>query len=166
MDWIHLAQNRLVGGGGSCQHGNECSGFIKCWEILDYLSDCWLLENVSAPWSSLMFASTGIGVQACCEFSLRCATRKSSQVHSLDSERVGPWRLRKPSNSKIWSWVPWDSEPRITVLAKASINLAVGIPRALFLACEYIWLLQLHLVSKWMRRALPLLPQISSAREV
>jgi hypothetical protein len=27
--------------------------------------------------------------------------------------------------SKIWSWVLWDSEPRITVLARASSNLAV-----------------------------------------
>jgi hypothetical protein len=28
--------------------------------------------------------------------------------------------------SKIWSWVPWDLEPGITALAKASSNLAVS----------------------------------------
>jgi hypothetical protein len=32
-------------------------------------------------------------------------------------------RLPEPSESKIWSWVPWDSEPRITVLARARSNL-------------------------------------------
>jgi hypothetical protein len=31
-----------------------------------------------------------------------------------------------PQHSKIWSWVLWDSEPRITVLARASSNLAVS----------------------------------------
>jgi hypothetical protein len=30
MDWIDLAQDR-----GSCEHGNETSGSIKCWEILE-----------------------------------------------------------------------------------------------------------------------------------
>jgi hypothetical protein len=29
-------------------------------------------------------------------------------------------------DSKIWSWVPWDSEPRIAVLLMASSNLAVS----------------------------------------
>jgi hypothetical protein len=32
VDWIHLAQGRD-------EHGNETSGFIKCAEFLDYLSD-------------------------------------------------------------------------------------------------------------------------------
>jgi hypothetical protein len=36
MDWIHLAQDRQVA--GSCEHGNEPSGSIKCGEFLDYLS--------------------------------------------------------------------------------------------------------------------------------
>jgi hypothetical protein len=36
---------------GSCEHGNEPSGFIKCWEILQWLSDWWLLKKGSAPWS-------------------------------------------------------------------------------------------------------------------
>jgi hypothetical protein len=36
------------------------------------------------------------------------------------------WELPEPSDSKIWSWVPWDSEPRITVLARAISNLAVS----------------------------------------
>jgi hypothetical protein len=26
------------------------------------------------------------------------------------------WRLPGPSDNRMWSWVPWDSEPRITVL--------------------------------------------------
>jgi hypothetical protein len=30
MDWIDLAQDR-----DQCEHGNEPSGSIKCWEILE-----------------------------------------------------------------------------------------------------------------------------------
>jgi hypothetical protein len=29
MDWIDVAQE------GSCKHGNEASGSIKCWEVLE-----------------------------------------------------------------------------------------------------------------------------------
>jgi hypothetical protein len=32
--------------------------------------------------------------------------------------------LPQPSDSKIWSWLQWYSEPKITVLARASSNLA------------------------------------------
>jgi hypothetical protein len=39
---------------GSCEHGNEPSGSIKCGEFLDWLSDFQLLEEVSAPWSWLV----------------------------------------------------------------------------------------------------------------
>jgi hypothetical protein len=31
---------------GSCEHGNEGSGFIKCWEILEQLSN-WRLLKIS-----------------------------------------------------------------------------------------------------------------------
>jgi predicted deacylase len=37
---------------GSCEHGNELSGSIKCWEILEWLSDWQLLKKDSAPWIS------------------------------------------------------------------------------------------------------------------
>jgi hypothetical protein len=39
---------------GSCQHGNELSGSVKCWEVLEQLSDWWLLKKGSAPWSELV----------------------------------------------------------------------------------------------------------------
>jgi hypothetical protein len=43
---------------GSCEHGNEPSGFIICWEILECLRHCWLLKKGSAQWSCLvMFQS-------------------------------------------------------------------------------------------------------------
>jgi hypothetical protein len=35
-------------------NGNEISGLIKYWEILDYLSAWCLLKNDSAPWSYLL----------------------------------------------------------------------------------------------------------------
>jgi hypothetical protein len=34
MDWIDLAQDRDPVE-GSCEHGNEPSGSIKCWEVLE-----------------------------------------------------------------------------------------------------------------------------------
>jgi hypothetical protein len=35
------------------------------------------------------------------------------------------WRFLEPSDSKIWPLVPWNSEPRMIVLARASINSVV-----------------------------------------
>jgi hypothetical protein len=34
-----------------CEHGNEHTGSIKCWEILEQLSDWWFLKKDSDPWS-------------------------------------------------------------------------------------------------------------------
>jgi hypothetical protein len=34
MDWIDLAQDRDQWR-GYCEHGNEPSGSMKCWEILE-----------------------------------------------------------------------------------------------------------------------------------
>jgi hypothetical protein len=39
---------------GSCEHGNEPLGSVKCWEILEWLSDWRLLKMDSAPWSLLL----------------------------------------------------------------------------------------------------------------
>jgi hypothetical protein len=39
---------------GSYEHGNEPSGFIKCWKILEQLSDWQLLIKDSTPWSWLV----------------------------------------------------------------------------------------------------------------
>jgi hypothetical protein len=45
MDWIDLAQDRE----GSCEHANEPLGFIKCWEVLEWLRNWQLLKKGSAP---------------------------------------------------------------------------------------------------------------------
>jgi hypothetical protein len=34
---------------GSCEHGNELSGSIKCWEVLEGLHNYRLLKKGSAP---------------------------------------------------------------------------------------------------------------------
>jgi hypothetical protein len=34
---------------GSCEHGNELSGSIKCWEVLEQLHNWKLLKKGSAP---------------------------------------------------------------------------------------------------------------------
>jgi hypothetical protein len=36
---------------GSCEDGNKTYGSIKCWEILEELSDWRLSKKGSAPWS-------------------------------------------------------------------------------------------------------------------
>jgi hypothetical protein len=36
VDWINLAQGRGQWR-GSCEHGDEPSGSIKCWEVLEWL---------------------------------------------------------------------------------------------------------------------------------
>jgi hypothetical protein len=35
---------------GSCGHGNAPSGSVKCWEILEQLSDWPILKKCPAPW--------------------------------------------------------------------------------------------------------------------
>jgi hypothetical protein len=37
----------------SCEHGNESSGFIKRWDILEWLHNWWILKKGSSPWSYL-----------------------------------------------------------------------------------------------------------------
>jgi hypothetical protein len=46
MDWIHLAEVRGPVA-GSCEHGNGSSGFIKCSDILEWLSG-WLLLKMDS----------------------------------------------------------------------------------------------------------------------
>jgi hypothetical protein len=43
-DWMDMAQDR-----GSCEHGIEPSGSIKCWEVFEGLHNWWLLKKGSAP---------------------------------------------------------------------------------------------------------------------
>jgi hypothetical protein len=40
--------------GGSFEHGNKTSGFIKYYELLEWLSDWRLLLKGSAPWIYLV----------------------------------------------------------------------------------------------------------------
>jgi hypothetical protein len=47
VDWVDLAQEGPVE--GSCEHGDEPSGSIKCWEVLEWLHNWRLLKKVSAP---------------------------------------------------------------------------------------------------------------------
>jgi hypothetical protein len=34
---------------GSCEHGNEPSDSIKCWEVREWVHSWWLLKKGSAP---------------------------------------------------------------------------------------------------------------------
>ena len=36
---------------GSCEHGDERTGSVKCREFIDYLKNCWLLGKNYATWS-------------------------------------------------------------------------------------------------------------------
>jgi hypothetical protein len=46
MDWIDLAQGPVK---GSFEHGNEPSGSLKCWEVLEWMHNWQLLRKGSAP---------------------------------------------------------------------------------------------------------------------
>jgi hypothetical protein len=48
VDWMDMVQDRdqLQ---GSCGHGIEPSGSIKCWEVLEWLHNWPLLKKGSAP---------------------------------------------------------------------------------------------------------------------
>jgi hypothetical protein len=47
MDWIDLAHYRDQW--RCCEHGDEPSGSIKCWVVLEWLHNCRLLKKGSAP---------------------------------------------------------------------------------------------------------------------
>jgi hypothetical protein len=45
MDWIDLAQVPVE---GPCEHGDEPSSSLKCWEALEWLHDWQVLKKGSA----------------------------------------------------------------------------------------------------------------------
>jgi hypothetical protein len=47
-EWTGVICLRIGTSGGSCEDGNEPSGSIKCWEILEYLLNLRLLTKASA----------------------------------------------------------------------------------------------------------------------
>jgi hypothetical protein len=51
--WAGLMWLRIGTSGGFVWSGNEPSGSVWNWEILEWLSDWWLLRKASAPWSYL-----------------------------------------------------------------------------------------------------------------
>jgi hypothetical protein len=44
VNWIDLAQDKDQWG-GSCEHGDEPSGFLKCWEVPEWLHNWQLLRK-------------------------------------------------------------------------------------------------------------------------
>jgi hypothetical protein len=42
---------------GSCEHGNEPSGSMKYWAFLEWVSNCWLLKEDSAPYTDEGFCN-------------------------------------------------------------------------------------------------------------
>jgi hypothetical protein len=49
LDWYGSGYGPVE---GCCEHGNEPSGSIKCWEVLEWLHNWRLLKKSSAPWVS------------------------------------------------------------------------------------------------------------------
>jgi hypothetical protein len=44
MDWLRIGTSK-----GSCEHGDESSGSLKCPEVPEWLHNLQLLRNGSAP---------------------------------------------------------------------------------------------------------------------
>jgi hypothetical protein len=69
MVWIGLI---WLGKGpveGSCEHGNESSVSIKCWEVLELLHNWKLLKKCTAPWV--------------CEWVSACASLRDRYLYRL-----------------------------------------------------------------------------------
>jgi hypothetical protein len=51
MGWYRLNQSGsgLAPVEGSCEHGDEPSGFLKCWEVPEWLHNLQLRRKGSAP---------------------------------------------------------------------------------------------------------------------
>jgi hypothetical protein len=45
--WLRIETSKAVK--GSCEHGTEPSGSIKCWEVLEWPHNWRLLKEGSAP---------------------------------------------------------------------------------------------------------------------
>jgi hypothetical protein len=82
-----------------------------------------------------MFSRFSLDLSAllgCCPCRPYPYIRREVEVESSSVGRINlllvlaSWRLPELSDSKIWPWIPWDSEPRITVLARASSSSAVS----------------------------------------
>jgi hypothetical protein len=57
--------------------------------------------------------------------SIKAKLPPSSELRALTDWLVSEQHWRLP-HSKIWSWVLWDIKPRVTVLARASSNVAIS----------------------------------------
>jgi hypothetical protein len=48
VNWVDMAQDREQWK-GSCEHDIEHSVSMKCWEVLEWLHNYWLLKKFSPP---------------------------------------------------------------------------------------------------------------------
>jgi hypothetical protein len=76
---------------GSCEHGNEPSGSIKRWELLEWLHNWQLLKKGSAPWVS-EWVSEGGG------------------VHPGSTRHVCHWMAYCACPGWLWWWRIWWTE--------------------------------------------------------
>jgi hypothetical protein len=80
----------------SCEHGNELSDSVKCWEVPERLSNCWFPEKDSAPCSWLLSYShvfpkvTRHELHKCCSSSITavCNVSLSSKKQHVLLHRI------------------------------------------------------------------------------
>jgi hypothetical protein len=83
---------------GSCEHGNEPSGSIKCWEFLEWLYNWQLLKDCWAPWVS---EAWNFNVKF-----LRASTPELITLYSVQCDsRYNPWRTLSFIHSFIRSFI-------------------------------------------------------------
>jgi hypothetical protein len=87
--WTGCISVRIVSSGGSCEHGNETSGYIKGGEFLDYLSDHQLFKYDSAPWGG----------------GLSCLLPETSNENLTSWCRTSVWALYTIYFTRAWSFV-------------------------------------------------------------
>lgn len=97
---------------GFCLQGNEPSSFIKCAQIFEFLKDCCLRKENSAPWSSSIHLSLSFAMlqrplqirynaclnntttQFACSlliyiFLVYLPTLSTTQIRASDGEKIG-----------------------------------------------------------------------------
>jgi hypothetical protein len=120
--------------GGSCEHGNEPSGSIKCWEFVEWLRNWQLLKKASAPcvsewalysfilapWLAIAAVHRYFGFK---EFPLTDFTEFLLTLHEV----TDCWKLRllQFKVSSLWQWQSFELCFQVLVSADTETTNAI-----------------------------------------
>jgi hypothetical protein len=98
-----------------CKHGNEPSGSVKCWEILEELTRSWLLKKDSAPRSYVI--SYFFYLEVCGDSGSRSCVR--GDTPEAVSEQFSFKRTRRNTHK---SWPPTNFDVSVCQLTRSRMS--------------------------------------------